>query len=922
MSIQVGQLVVDLTANTASFVSGMDKAGQIALTSSKNIEKALKAMGGTIVTAMTAAEAAVAAMVDSSLENMARLADVSQSTGVTTEALSALEYAAKQSGVSTESLDGALSKMAKSMEKAAAQGASGSNAYRTLGIAVTDAHGKLRPTADVLEDLAKKFASFKDGPEKTALAMQIFGRSGAEMVPLLNRGKEGIAELVDEAKRLGQVIDSDTAEAAKRFEESMNRLGASARGAVNQITASLLPQLQYLMDQLSEGTQDASGHFKDFLNVVGVAGKSFIVAFGGLQAVIDEIGIAIKHTAADFLILIDEAPKLLKAFANPFNAKGQIEAMDEFVTRFGYNQKLAADEGEKIWKDYAAGVSEFWNAKPGTPSKANPNGGKLDAPKTPNAEAGKEAETIAKRISDLQKQAALEVALAAAKRDDTAATVEATAAAQAREFIDKANADLKQKGAGALTASQRATVLAAEAEKAFSSVAKETNKSLADTTTKTREQTAGVEAMAAAYSKGGAAIAEAQQAAQLAPFQEKVRQLEAAYQQLVAVNPKATKETQAMAAALAQAKAELAATKQALDEYAAAQRQANTDRQSTDLEREIASTRQYAVAVMQSADAMRDFEIVQKVTDFQNNAGFSQAADALEKYRQQLKALFDAEDQKAIADKVHAANRQSDLQKEIDLLNRLRAATLATGQSTLTIDGLIHQAETQKRQDLDNQLLQTNSVKNGFKAFFDQYANSGVTSAQRVDQVMTQTLGNFNSTLSEQLLTGQANWKNFEKAAVSSLVEIGIQELEGWLIHKFLQKSKQTTDATSAATGTYAALASIPIIGPGIAAAGAAASYAAVLAFRQGGVVPGDNDDGVPALLHPREMVLPERIAKTVTDAVSGNGGGDSGGGDTHNHYSPQVNAGFASASEIDARLKGHFDRWAREHARKRGQRV
>src|ERR1041385_8632468 len=146
MSVSVGTLVVDLTANTASFVSGLDKAGQIALNSSKNIKKAFDAMGTSIITALSSAEAAVAAMVDASISNMARLADMAQSTGITTEALSALEYAAKQSGISAEQLDGALEKMAKSMEKAAAEGHSGSNAYKTLGVSITDSNGKLRPT--------------------------------------------------------------------------------------------------------------------------------------------------------------------------------------------------------------------------------------------------------------------------------------------------------------------------------------------------------------------------------------------------------------------------------------------------------------------------------------------------------------------------------------------------------------------------------------------------------------------------------------------------------------------------------------------------------------------------------------------------------------------------------------------------------
>src|SRR4029077_4841742 len=108
MSITVGTLIVDLQANTASFVSGLDKAGQIALTSSKNWKKAFDEMSGAALAALTTVETGVGAVVDKALENAARLEDLSQSTGTTVQALSALEYAAKQSGIQAEQLDMAI----------------------------------------------------------------------------------------------------------------------------------------------------------------------------------------------------------------------------------------------------------------------------------------------------------------------------------------------------------------------------------------------------------------------------------------------------------------------------------------------------------------------------------------------------------------------------------------------------------------------------------------------------------------------------------------------------------------------------------------------------------------------------------------------------------------------------------------------
>jgi hypothetical protein len=920
MSVVVGTLTVDLIANTASFVGSMDKAGQISLTSAKNIEKAFKAMATGVITAVTAVSAAVAAMVDGSLTNMARLADMSQSTGVTTEALSALEYAAKQSGLGAESLDKALEKMAKSMLKAADSSTKGTNAYKSLGISVTDAQGKLRPTVDVIEDLAAKFEKMKDGPMKTALAMQIFGKAGAEMVPFLNRGRGGITELIAEAKKLGLVIDQDSADAAKHFEESMNKLKASATGAANKLTTDLLPAMQQIMDNVSAGYEESNNLAAGTMMVFGAIGKGLVTAYSLMQLFFEELSRGVGMFETDMVMAFTGVAKAVDELGRGHFA-GAVQAVKDADAAMLANHLETLREFKQSWADYASGVDKFWNAKvsDGHGAAWKPKPGKDETPKTKDANAGKEQEKIEKRISDLQKQAAMEIAVAAAQGQGIAATIEATAAAQALEFIEKANADLKQKHAGALTSAQKATILIAEGEKAYAAVAKETSKVLGETATKTKEQTAATLEMTVAYSKGGAAIAEAQQRAQMAPFIEKVEQLQAAFEKLSKDNPKATKEIAALATALDNARTSLSTAKHAFDDFADAQRRANTDRQATDLERETAAVRGYAVAILGGVDALRAYDIQQKLIAYQSNATFDQSTDAVNKFRDGLKQLYDAQDQRAISDKIHSANTQSDLLKEIALLKQRRDIELAAGRSTLVLDGLIRTADLQRHQQLVNQLLATDSLKNGFHAFFAQYANDGTTAAQRVDQVMTQTMGNFNTTLITQLAEGKADWKAFARTAVESIGQIALKQLEAYIMSSSIKKAEKLDAAKTAFHNTYASVSEWPFVGPALAPVLAAGAFAAVMAFREGGIVPGSGSDGVPALLHPREMVLPERVAKTVTDAVGSSSGGNSKAAFAP-VYSPVIHLPpGASAASFEQFIDGHFRRWASSEARRRG---
>jgi hypothetical protein len=100
---------------------------------------------------------------------------LSQKTGVSVEALMALDYAAKLSDVSTEGLTEAMQKLSIAMFDSRFEGAEGSKALKALGVTATDTAGQMRPTEQVLLDLADMFAAMPDGAGKAALAVKIFG---------------------------------------------------------------------------------------------------------------------------------------------------------------------------------------------------------------------------------------------------------------------------------------------------------------------------------------------------------------------------------------------------------------------------------------------------------------------------------------------------------------------------------------------------------------------------------------------------------------------------------------------------------------------------------------------------------------------------------------------------------------------------
>ena len=202
---------------------------------------------------------------------------LSQKTGVSVEALTALDYAARLSDVSAERLSKALQKLAIAMFDSQFGGAEGSKALKALGVTLTDTAGQMRPTEQVLLDIADKFASLPDGADKAALGIKLFGEEGIAMLPFLNQGRSGITALMEEAQRLGLVMSEDVARASEAFNDNLTRLSAIFEGVQRQIGVAVIPVLAGFTEQVILA-QGETGSFSNELQKIS-ANREAILAF-------------------------------------------------------------------------------------------------------------------------------------------------------------------------------------------------------------------------------------------------------------------------------------------------------------------------------------------------------------------------------------------------------------------------------------------------------------------------------------------------------------------------------------------------------------------------------------------------------------------------------------------------------------------
>ncbi len=204
---------------------------------------------------------AFAAMITSVANAADELGKLSQKTGVTVEDLSRLRYAAELSAVSNEQLSTGLRMLAKGMSEAATGTGAAADAFAAMGVEIKNTDGTLRTTREVLDDVSTRFASYADGAEKSALAQRLFGRSGADLIPLLNSGASGLREMSDESDRLGRTISTDLARASADFNDNLTRIKSSAQGVTVQIAGPLISALASLTTEFLRALQAGDSFF-------------------------------------------------------------------------------------------------------------------------------------------------------------------------------------------------------------------------------------------------------------------------------------------------------------------------------------------------------------------------------------------------------------------------------------------------------------------------------------------------------------------------------------------------------------------------------------------------------------------------------------------------------------------------------------
>lgn len=353
----VSDIEIRLRADIARLQQDMTQARQAVGGAMSQIRNAVGTAANAIAGLAAAAGVAVfATFIKSAIDAVDAVGDISPATGVAIKDIAGLQLAFQFGGLEAGEFE-------KTMIKLSTTIAEGDKSLKALGVSARNGAGDLRASKDVLYDLADAFAEMEDGTRKTALATEVFGKSGAALIPMLNGGSEGLREMAEMAEKLGLVFTEEGVEAAGQFNDTLDFLGLALQGVGRQVAVELLPTLNSVAGSFLDLIIKGEGVRK----VADVIGAGFKIIYTGAVAVGQAFDTVSSLIAINVGIVLDGfgmIAKTLKLFIMGEYAAAW-DAATSGAQKTVASAKNLANDMFQSWDASAKAISGVWTESSG-----------------------------------------------------------------------------------------------------------------------------------------------------------------------------------------------------------------------------------------------------------------------------------------------------------------------------------------------------------------------------------------------------------------------------------------------------------------------------------------------------------------------------------------------------------------------------
>ena len=288
----------------------------------KNLRLAMGGLNKTFATfGLIISGGAFVGLVKGAIDSADAFGKMSDQTGIAANTLQAYVNAGKLAGISQETIDKGLRRLAQSMREADQGVATYKDSFDALGISVRTVNGEFKTNQQVLGEIADRFANMENGATKAAIAMEIFGRSGASLINLLNGGAASLEEFNYE-------VSENFAQNAEFFNDQIAVLAIQFDGFRKQMTDALLPALNTIVGVFSE-LFSAENDFSGFFKAIEIGIRGIAIGIYGTIKLVDEVVRVITNLGKRFKNFFDNLvagipPFILKMIGGVGGAVGDL----------------------------------------------------------------------------------------------------------------------------------------------------------------------------------------------------------------------------------------------------------------------------------------------------------------------------------------------------------------------------------------------------------------------------------------------------------------------------------------------------------------------------------------------------------------------------------------------------------------------
>jgi hypothetical protein len=799
MATNVGTLNINIQAGTAQFDQAMNKVQQ-GLKSAVVTGSALGSVIGNLFTKLTEQAGELARemyeFARSIIDTDEQMGNLAQVTGTTSEKFSVLAYGAKLAGVSTEELSQSMSVLSRQIALAVSGNADAIALFKALGVSFKDASGHARDTGDVIVDLSKKFAQYRNDANKTDAAQQMLGRSGAKMIPYLNSVGVNIKQLTKNAQEYNLITGTDAAQQASKFNEQLADMQERLRGTARTILNPLLPSINAFIEGIGAAVTkvgkliDKTDELSKKKLAIGTQQYEVVDVIRAADQIKKEQDEEQVNRLKELFSFITEKPGLnlgawwterLKGAIPEAMPQPDLKALQPYVEA----AKRAREEAEK--------------------NKPKPSGSET----TPSLKLPADTETAKinqqydQRLKQIRDAITAQKLLNSVVGQGNAAQAVATGLNKAQADITQLNNARREKGIALLTKEQEANLKRQD-------VSEELNKLFTDYNTALDQQVQAAELalrqqenLTAATAQGADAVEQAHLANQIlaADWGKEASVLDK-------LNGKVDKRNEALAktAELAREAQNRELIRQIQDETRA-------------LDDQIDSIDRMTVALLEDDAAQQKVERDALKKRQEQELAIKEREGASQKALDELR-LKQARDRDALAAQQRQQTlqqakqdigedpeeayqiRKKNLEDEAELLAETQGHALSYGQ-TLSYVAQQHEAVIAEQQKWVQLLLASHDAMDGVKAFFIDLQLNAKTAAQEVHDVLVAAFEGFSDYLAKTLTGAKASFSDFLRGLAEMILKAEITRLLTQLLTATQGKHGGFLGALSSVIGVF-----------------------------------------------------------------------------------------------------------------------